>query len=230
MPDSIKQRIAEGEHQRLEFKFEISDFRKIARTLVSFSNTDGGSLLIGVKDNGVIAGVRSDEEYFMVEGAARIYCRPEVPFAVREWQSEGKRVLEVLIQEGKRKPFLAQEPDGHWTAYIRQGDENFKANRVMLKVWEKQNEGSSVTIRFRKPEQLLLEYLESDRFITISKFRRMAGLTAQGAETILVSFLMLQIIRMEYTGTSAQFSLAEGYRKIVERLLERPDSGHFRGH
>ena len=51
--------IAEGEHQQQDFKFEISDARKIARTLSAFSNTDGGRLLIGVKDNGKIAGVRS---------------------------------------------------------------------------------------------------------------------------------------------------------------------------
>ena len=43
--------IAEGEHQQQDFKFEISDARKIAKTLSAFSNTDGGRLLIGVKDN-----------------------------------------------------------------------------------------------------------------------------------------------------------------------------------
>ena len=57
--------IAEGEHQQQDFKFEISDARKIAKTLSAFSNTDGGRLLIGVKDNGKIAGVRSDEEQYM---------------------------------------------------------------------------------------------------------------------------------------------------------------------
>jgi predicted HTH transcriptional regulator len=51
--------IKAGEHQQLDFKFEISDSRKIAKTLVAFSNTDGGTLLIGVKDNGKISGVRS---------------------------------------------------------------------------------------------------------------------------------------------------------------------------
>ena len=32
--------IAEGEHQQQDFKFEISDARKIAKTLSAFSNTD----------------------------------------------------------------------------------------------------------------------------------------------------------------------------------------------
>ena len=45
----LQQLIAEGEHQQQDFKFEISDARKIARSLSAFSNTDGGRLLIGVK-------------------------------------------------------------------------------------------------------------------------------------------------------------------------------------
>lgn len=65
--DYIHALIAEGEHQQQDFKFEISDTRKIAKTLSAFANTDGGRLLIGVKDNGKIAGVRSDEEKYMIE-------------------------------------------------------------------------------------------------------------------------------------------------------------------
>ena len=51
--DYIHALIAEGEHQQQDFKFEISDARKIAKTLSAFANTDGGRLLIGVKDNGM---------------------------------------------------------------------------------------------------------------------------------------------------------------------------------
>ena len=50
MSKYIQNLIEQGENQMLDFKFEISDARKIARTLVAFSNTDGGKLLIGVKD------------------------------------------------------------------------------------------------------------------------------------------------------------------------------------
>ena len=64
--DYIHTLIAEGEHQQQDFKFEISDARKIAKTLSAFANTDGGRLLIGVKDNGRIAGVRSEEEKYMI--------------------------------------------------------------------------------------------------------------------------------------------------------------------
>ena len=82
--------IAQGEHQELDFKFEISDARKIARTLSAFSNTDGGRLLIGVKDNGRISGIRSDEEYYMVESAASLFSRPEVKFESHTYHTPGQ--------------------------------------------------------------------------------------------------------------------------------------------
>ena len=51
--------IAQGEGVRLEFKRSISAAHRIARTLVAFANTSGGTLLIGVADNGTIVGVSS---------------------------------------------------------------------------------------------------------------------------------------------------------------------------
>lgn len=107
--------IAEGEHQQQDFKFEISDARKIAKTLSAFANTDGGKLLIGVKDNGKIAGVRSDEEQYMIEAAAELYCSPEVNYIMQTYLVEGRSVLVVQIEESDRKPVYAKdETENTW--------------------------------------------------------------------------------------------------------------------
>ena len=58
--------IEEGEHEHQDFKFSISDARKIARSLSAFANNDGGRLLVGVKDNGNIAGVRNEEDIYVI--------------------------------------------------------------------------------------------------------------------------------------------------------------------
>ena len=72
----IAELISQGEHLQQDFKYVISDARKIARTISAFANAAGGHLLIGVKDNGTIAGVRNEEDIFVVEQAAERYCRP----------------------------------------------------------------------------------------------------------------------------------------------------------
>ena len=70
--------IATGESETLDFKQTISDASKIAKTIVSFANNKGGTLLIGVRDNGSIAGIRSEDEKYMLELAGSFYCSPKI--------------------------------------------------------------------------------------------------------------------------------------------------------
>ena len=202
MSTYIRKLIAQGEHQRLDFKFEISDSKKIARTLAAFSNTDGGKLLVGVKDNGAIAGVRSEEEFYMVEAAAQMYCRPQVEFATREWNVDGKKVLEIDIPKSDNGPCSAPDKEGKWMVYIRVHDQNLLANTVLLKVWQMQNRKKGITIRYTDKEKMLLEYLDQNGSITISKFQRIAGISRQVAEKVLVDLITLQIIHMDITEKS----------------------------
>lgn len=102
----IQELILQGENQQLDFKYCITDAKKIARSLVAFSNTDGGTLLIGVKDNRTITGIRDDEEYYMIETAAYIFCRPEVKFKSQIWNVEGKIILEITVPKGEKNRFL----------------------------------------------------------------------------------------------------------------------------
>ena len=69
--DQIKKLIQEGEHEQLEFK---SSLRKnihtnkidkkiehaVIKTITAFLNTDGGTLLVGIKDDGTLAGIDQD--------------------------------------------------------------------------------------------------------------------------------------------------------------------------
>ena len=69
--------IREDEHQRQDFKYRVADACKLAKSVSAFANTDGGRLLIGVRDDGNLSGVRSEEEIFMMHQAAYRYCKPE---------------------------------------------------------------------------------------------------------------------------------------------------------
>jgi predicted HTH transcriptional regulator len=196
----IKRLILEGEHQQLDFKFEISDSRKIAKTLVAFSNTDGGTLLIGVKDNGNIAGVRTDEEFFMVQASAGMYCKPEIEFESKRWIADGKTVLEVKIPKGKNYPYFAESEPGKWLAYIRVKDENILATAVHLKVWKNKTHDNGILIEYSEKVKMLLEYLELYPFISISKFCRTAFLPKSAAENILADLIYFGLIETVYEG------------------------------
>ena len=203
----IQNLISQGEHQQLDFKFEISDARKIARTLVAFSNTDGGKLLIGVKDNGNITGIQSEEEYYMLEAAAQMYCRPEVKFSVKKWTISGKTILEIDIPKAPKRPFFAQGDDGKWIAYIRRQDQNLLANKILLKVWEKENRKKGSILRYTEKEEVLLHYLEQHEQITFSGFCRIARISHKMAEEILSTLICFRIIEIEITEKSTHYRL-----------------------
>jgi predicted HTH transcriptional regulator len=201
--------IQQGEHQTLDFKFEISDSRKIARTLVAFANTDGGTLLIGVKDNGIIAGIRSEEEKYMVETAALMYTRPLVRYLTREWVIEGKTVLEVVIPKGGEVPYLTLESDGRWMAYVRVSDQNLLANRVLMKVWEKQAAGEEVVIQYSEKEKQFLSYLEEKGTITLLELCQLTGLSRSKGEEMLANFILMKVIEMVYTEKEVHYRFSQ---------------------
>ena len=220
MSTYIKKLIDQGEHQQLDFKFEISDSKKIARSLVAFSNTDGGKLLVGVKDNGVIAGVRSEEEFYMVEAAAQMYCRPEVEFKMKEWNVEGKTVLEIDIPKSKNRPCSAPDKDGKWMVYIRVNDQNLLANTVLLSVWRLQKRKKGITIRYTDKEKILLDYIDNEGSITLPKFRSIAGISRKVAEKVLVDLITLKIINMEVTEKEVFYH--------INPIIEREGDNKFR--
>jgi len=186
--------ILKGEGMNLDFKYCISDPHKIARTLSAFSNSEGGRLLIGVRDNGSLAGVRSDEEYYMIDSAATLYCNPEVKIRTSNHTVNGKNILEVDVPRSAKIPVKAKDEEGRWKAYFRQGDQNFLADRVILQVWRRKESKRGLLLRFDEKENMLLDYLRSGNRITVAGFRKMAGINSKTAEKIMSDFVLCGII------------------------------------
>lgn len=205
----LRSLIAEGEHQQLDFKFEINDARKIARTLSAFSNTDGGRLLIGVKDNGRIRGVQSDEEYYMAEAAATLYCKPEVHFDTRQHEVEGKSVLEIYIPPVAHKPVYALDHDKRWLAYVRVDDENILANIIQLEVWKEEHKERGKLLEFTRSEEFLLRYLENAGGATLGTIQRDTGFRRKELVTLLTKLVVFDVAEMKIREGATLFHLRD---------------------
>lgn len=206
--------IDEGEHQQLDFKFEISDARKIARTLSAFSNTDGGRLLVGVKDNGRITGVRSDEEYYMAESAAMLYCKPEVRFEPRNRRVDGKNVLEIYIPPVGQKPVYARDHENSWKAYVRVADQNILAGIIQMHLWKEEQEVLGRLLEYTRNEEILLHYLESFPEASLSKIQRDTGYRRKELISLITRLVRFDVIKMRYNNGANRFRLSEepGYK------------------
>lgn len=203
----IQDLISEGEHVMLDFKFEISDSRRIARSLCAFANTQGGRLLVGVKDNGAIAGVRSDEEQYMIQAAAEMYCQPQVEYETHEWEINGKTVLEVVIPQDTKVKHKAPDNQGEYKVYIRVADENILADPILLKIWKRQRNEIPIKLSFTDKEQILLSYLTENKEITLDEYAEMSGMKRRMAEKILIDFILAGTITMRTTNAGTFFSL-----------------------
>ena len=192
--------IAEGEHEHQDFKYQITDARKIARSISAFANNSGGHLLVGVKDNGHIVGVSSDEEIYMIEQAAQMYCRPEQEVKFEVFNVSGKNVLKVDIAETEKKPVKAQDDNGQWRTYYRVADENVLASATHVKVMQLTTSTAppDVMLNLTEKEQLLLDYLQDHGGITLSGYERLAHVSFFHAQRTVVKLCEMGIVEIQY--------------------------------
>lgn len=195
--------IEEGEHEHQDFKFAISDARKIARSLSAFANNDGGRLLIGVKDNGAIAGVRNEEDIYLVEQAAEMYCVPPQQLRVTAFKTEGGHtVVRVEIDRASTRPVLVKEAEGHLRAYYRVRDENIAAPPLLVKAWQRAAEQSSGSmLGIDSHGQQLLRMASDDKGVTLEDFMVEAHISRAMAEELAISLYSMGVIDFRYDGS-----------------------------
>jgi len=217
MEGYVKRLIDGGENQQLDFKYCVSDSRKIARTLSAFANSNGGRLLIGVRDNGSIAGIQSDEEIYMVDTAAHLYCRPEISYKIKQHTSDGKTILEVEVLKGDKRPYQVKDESGRWLSYFRNQDQNLLANQVLLQMWRKEGMSKGVILKFGRVENSLLHYLAQNGSISLSRFRKMAKIPSNKAEAILANLLIVKVLVMKASEKGFSYELNPDEKDLINQ-------------
>lgn len=190
----IRQLISEGEHQQQDFKYAVTSVSKIAHSLSAFANTDGGRLLIGVRDNGTLAGVKSDEEIYMIDAAAG-QCRPEVSCKMEVVREEGKQIVIATIEPADKRPVKCREEDGSYRAYLRQADENIVASPLHLELWRQMDNEGELTLTDK--DHSLLQYVPAEG-ITLNRFCRLTRQKRQRAIRLLASWIRYDILQLTY--------------------------------
>lgn len=194
----IKSLIALGENETQDFKYKITDAKKIAKSISAFANNRGGSLLIGVKDNGSIVGIESDEEIYMIELAASKYCKPEQKISFSIYRVDGKNVLKVDIAESINKPVKSIDDNGKFKAFYRIADENVLVTSFHAKALNKNRDTTSHIIIIEDYERNLIQYLNNCGGITIFGYMKLSHISRKDAEKSVIKLYDLHIINLEY--------------------------------
>lgn len=133
------------ESETVELKSRVvSD---LCKEVIAFANTKGGTLYLGVADDGSIVGVESaDRTTLQLNNMIRDSIKPDVTMFVRyETQTvEGKEILAVTVQRGTNRPYyLASKglkPSG---VYVRNGTSTDPATDMAIRRMIKETDGDS---------------------------------------------------------------------------------------
>lgn len=122
----------------------VDDIRK---EVIAFANTLGGTIYVGVEDDGSICGI--DDSNFLIQRIAnnlRDNIRPDVTMFVsyEVLREDDKTILAVKVQSGTNKPYYldskGMRPSG---VYVRQGTCSAPASSEAIRTMIKATDGDS---------------------------------------------------------------------------------------
>ena len=128
----ITELITATEGKTLEFKRDLSSLQPILKTLVAFANTAGGTLVIGIEDDGAVVGIADalrEEERLASSIADSI--RPAMTPDIDLVSHDGKTLLLVRVPHW-RGPFYLRSEGPQEGVYIRLGSTNRRAGPELL--------------------------------------------------------------------------------------------------
>ena len=197
--------IKQGEGLTIEFKRTIDSPFKIAKTLSSFANTSGGTLLIGVGDTRQILGIESElAELQKLEKAAVELIEPALVLHFKTEELNGKKIVVVGIQESQEKPHYAVNERNERIIYIRIKDKSVPIPKLLI-----QGEGDFDTDKLLASRHVksLINYLKSTDSVTAKAFSRIINISEKRAERMLNELAAKQILLKISKVTPESFSL-----------------------
>lgn len=119
----------------------------IKKEIIAFANCDGGTIYVGVADDGKVLGVENaDECALQISNMVRDAVKPDVTMFIHyeTLECDGKAVVAVNIQRGTNRPYyLAKKglrPEG---VYVRQGYSSVPATDTAIRQMIKETDGDS---------------------------------------------------------------------------------------
>lgn len=194
----LKQLVKQGEGQNIEFKKKAADPIKIMKEVVAFMNREGGFLIIGVTDDGRIDGFTDIEgEKFVLEKAIKECISKKVDYLVHSISiSNTHQVLVFEIFPIEDKPaflwYNLKRKSGR--AYIRVADKSIQMSRFYRRYLKAKAKNITHTLSIGEKERLVLQILDSKKFITLNDFVRKSSLEENEAMEILINMSLTNVI------------------------------------
>jgi predicted HTH transcriptional regulator len=197
--DELKKLVKQGEHHTLEFKKKIAYPEKVVRELIAFANTAGGTLVVGVDDDGSFSGQRFiEEEAFTLDRAIQTYIRPRLQYTRELIPLNAKKGFAVYtIPQGRKRPYFLLDADQQKKCYLRVADRSIQASREAREIMRREGRNKGLQFQYGEKEKVLMNYLGSNASITLKEYRKIASLPKIVASNTLVRLVLAGVLRIQ---------------------------------
>jgi ATP-dependent DNA helicase RecG len=122
--------IINGENSGVEFKRDDVRPEQLAKEIVALANFQGGTILLGVEDDGTITGIqRENLEEWVMDTVFGRYVHPMIlPYFETVQVEGGLRVAAIRLTQGTAKPYVVRHQERE-EIYVRAGSTSRKASR-----------------------------------------------------------------------------------------------------
>lgn len=204
------------ESTTVEFKQQIVE--DIKKEVVAFANTEGGTIYIGIADNGDVIGLENlDEVSLQISNMIRDAIKPDVSMFVsyNAETIEGKDILKVIVQRGTECPYYIAKkglrPEG---VFVRQGTSSVPASVSSIRRMIKETDGDVFEDVRSLNQELTFKYTTiefEDRGLAFGKMQ-MKSLGILNADNMFTNLGLLLSDQCTHTIKAAVF---EGVSKSV---------------
>lgn len=120
--------LSSGENERVEYKLSLPSLANLGELLASIANTKGGDILIGVKDDGSISGIKKPEKIKSdVKKAAEQYNDPPIKISQEYASYNDKDILIINVPKSNQIHFTKKNK------YLRRvGDKTINVSKTRL--------------------------------------------------------------------------------------------------
>lgn len=118
--------ISRDEDSRHQFKADVTNETSLGQEMVAFSNSGGGSIFIGVSNDGTFAGLRREDMgrlNQLVSNAASQQVRPPINPQTENIAAANGLVMRIVVPDGMSKPYM----DKNGVIWVKSGSDKRKA-------------------------------------------------------------------------------------------------------
>jgi len=208
----LKDLVKKGEGLQLEFKLKAAHPEKIVREIVAFANTEGGILLIGVNDDKILKGLKfADEDDYILVKAIEKYCYPLISYSIERIPiTDELEILKFEIHKSDQRPHYVKSyiPNQDSKSYIRVRDKTVQASKEVREILKGKRKEKDLRFQYGEKEKQLIEYLSTNKYITLLQFMSLAKVSRQIASRTLVLLSLSNVLKIEADEIEDRFLLS----------------------